>query len=170
MVDTSATWYVVQTKPKQELRARTHLENLDFAVALPMLSIERVRRGKRTAVSEPLFPSYIFVKTDATSPNFHRIRSTLGVSKLVKFGDTPAKLSDDVVAQMLSFAEQSTTAQQLDRRAAPQIGDRVEITEGPFAGLLAKVIGLEGSSRCIVLLEFLQQQVRAEFALSSLKR
>ncbi|RUO74536.1 transcription/translation regulatory transformer protein RfaH [Pseudidiomarina sediminum] len=170
MVDTSSAWYVIQTKPKQEQRARTHLENLAFDVALPMLSIERVRRGKRTAVSEPLFPSYIFVKVDAASPNFHRIRSTLGVSKLVKFGETPAQVSDDVVSQMLCFSEKNETAQQLDPNAAPQVGDQVEIVEGPFSGLLAKVVALDGASRCVVLLDFLQKQVRAEFALSSLKR
>lgn len=163
-------WYVAQTKPRQELRARANLENQAFEVALPMLTIERVKRGKRSPTTEPLFPGYIFVKISDYSQSFHKIRSTFGVTKLVKFGDTPAKLSDDLVVQMLSLGDDSPEVKELQRHAAPQPGDKVEILEGPFKGLFAEIIKLDGQSRCIVLLDFLHKQVRAEFELSNVKR
>ncbi|WP_411359042.1 transcription/translation regulatory transformer protein RfaH [Pseudidiomarina salilacus] len=167
---TPHSWYLVQTKPKQELRARANLENQALEVALPMLNLERIRRGKRTPVTEPMFPGYIFVKAGDYSQNFHRIRSTFGVSKIVKFGDAPARISDALVAQMLAVDDQSPGVQEAMRQAAPQIGDQVEIVEGPFAGLFAEIIKLDGPSRCIVLLDFLHKQIRAEFELSDIRR
>lgn len=163
-------WYVVQTKPRQELRARANLENQAFNVALPMLNLERIKRGKRTVSTEPLFPGYIFVQINDYAENFHKLRSTFGVTKLVKFGDTPARLSDEIVTQMLSLSGDSPEVKELQRHAAPQPGDKVEILEGPFKGLFAEVLKLDGASRCVVLLDFLHKQVRAEFELSDVKR
>ncbi|RUO62632.1 transcription/translation regulatory transformer protein RfaH [Pseudidiomarina insulisalsae] len=167
---TPHTWYVIQTKPKQELRARANLENQAFHVALPMLTLERIRRGKRTPSTEPLFPGYIFVKIDDYTQNFHKIRSTFGVNKLVMFGETPARLSDELVAQMLTIGDDTPEVKELQRQLAPQVGDKVEILDGPFKGLLAEIVQLDGASRCIVLLDFLHKQIRAEFELSNLKR
>ena len=163
-------WYVVQTKPRQELRARANLENQAFDVALPMLTLERIKRGKRTPSTEPLFPGYIFVKISDYSQNFHKIRSTFGVTKLVMFGDSPARLSDELVTQMLSLDGDSPEVRELQRHVAPQLGDKVEILEGPFKGLFAEIVKLDGPSRCVVLLDFLHKQVRAEFELSNVKR
>lgn len=163
-------WYVVQTKPRQELRAQANLENQAFDVALPMLTLERIKRGKRTPTTEPLFPGYIFVKLHDYSQNFHKLRSTFGVTKVVKFGDSPARLSDELVTQMLHLNQDSPEVKELQKHAAPQPGDKVEILEGPFKGLFAEIIKLDGASRCVVLLDFLHKQVRAEFELSDVKR
>lgn len=52
----------------------------------------------------------------------------------------------------------------------PQIGEQVEITEGPFKGFMAQIIGLDGESRCIVLLNWLQQEVETQFEFSQIRR
>ena len=39
-------WYAVHTKPKQENRALENLQNQGFECFLPLLEIEKVRRGK----------------------------------------------------------------------------------------------------------------------------
>ncbi len=56
-------WYVVLTKPKQELRAQENLERQGGMVFLPMFASERIVRGKRVVRQEPLFPR-LFVFTD----------------------------------------------------------------------------------------------------------
>ena len=40
-------WYVLQTKPRQELRARDNLANQGIRCHLPMLRVEKVRRHAR---------------------------------------------------------------------------------------------------------------------------
>lgn len=164
------TWYVVQTKPRQELRANANLENQGIEAALPMITLERIRRGKRVPVREPLFPGYIFVKFSNYSQNFHKIRSTFGVTKLLQFGESPARISGDLVNELLALDGESAEVKELQRHAVPQVGDKVQILEGPFAGLIAEIVKLDGPSRCVVLLDFLHKQVRAEFELTSIER
>ncbi|MDN7126955.1 transcription/translation regulatory transformer protein RfaH [Pseudidiomarina sp. 1APR75-33.1] len=167
---TREIWYVAQTKPKQELRAQANLENQGIEAALPMIMLERIRRGKRVAVREPLFPGYIFVKFSDYAQNFHKIRSTFGVSKLLQFGDSPAQISSQLVSDLLSLDEDSREVKELQRHAVPQVGDKVQILDGPFSGLIAEIVKLDGPSRCIVLVDFLHKQVRAEFDLKSIER
>ena len=44
-VTASPNWYVIQTKPRQGLRAETNLKNQDYTVFYPQMTVERVRRG-----------------------------------------------------------------------------------------------------------------------------
>ncbi|MGQ4276479.1 transcription/translation regulatory transformer protein RfaH [Pseudidiomarina sp. E22-M8] len=164
------TWYVVQTKPRQELRAHENLENQGIEAALPMITLERIRRGKRVPIREPLFPGYIFVKFSNYSQNFHKIRSTFGVTKLLKFGECPARISDSLVKELLAVNSDSAEVKELQRHTVPQVGDKVQILDGPFTGLVAEIVKLDGPSRCIVLLDLLHKQVRAEFDLASIER
>ena len=57
-------WYVVLTKPKQEERAEEHLAAQDREVFLPRVQLEKMRKGKRVDVVEPLFPGYLFVNVE----------------------------------------------------------------------------------------------------------
>lgn len=74
-------WYVIRTKPCQEERALVNLENQAIAAYLPQVTLQRVRRGKRSAVTEALFPGYIFAQLDDFAGRFHKIRSTFVVCR-----------------------------------------------------------------------------------------
>jgi transcriptional antiterminator RfaH len=67
---TSATdlkWYVVQSKPREELRAEHFLKEKGFQVYLPLMGVA-ITRGFRNVMKEkPLFPSYLFCRFDAES-------------------------------------------------------------------------------------------------------
>ena len=82
-------WYVIHTKPRQEQRALENLQRQGFEAWLPMISLEKVRRGHLAQVVEPMFSRYLFIRLDTVQTNWSPIRSTLGVSKLVAFGNTP---------------------------------------------------------------------------------
>lgn len=81
----SQDWYVVLTKPKQELRAQDNLERQGGVVFVPMFANERISRGKRVVRQEPLFPGYLFLQTDAQGELLSKVRSTFGVRQLLTF-------------------------------------------------------------------------------------
>ncbi len=54
------TWYVVQAKPRQETIACEHLSRQGFRCVLPLLKVERIRRGRRVWAEEPLFARATF--------------------------------------------------------------------------------------------------------------
>ncbi|RWU12946.1 transcription/translation regulatory transformer protein RfaH [Pseudidiomarina gelatinasegens] len=163
-------WYVIRTKPRQEQRALVNLENQDIAAYLPQVTLQRVRRGKRTAATEALFPGYIFAQLDDFAGRFHKIRSTFGVQKMLMFGEQPATIPDALIEELKNIELDPHTRNAAEHQSSPQVNDNVEISTGPFAGFVAKIIELDGDSRCIVLLDWLQQEVKATFSYNDLNK
>ncbi|MBT43404.1 MAG: transcription/translation regulatory transformer protein RfaH [Idiomarina sp.] len=158
---TSDAWYVLKTKPRQDERAIQSLDNQGFEVFGPKLTVKKVRRGKRMSSVEPMFPGYVFVRPDNLIEQFYKLRNTFGVNNVLKFGDSIPTIPQSWIDDLRSM----DAAAESD---APQVGDSVEIKEGPFRGYMAKIVELDGESRCFVLLEWMQKKVRANFSYSEL--
>ena len=62
---------------------------------MPWLEVEKIRGGRITKVIEPMFSRYLFIQLDQVTTNWGPIRSTLGVSKLVTFGNQAASISNE---------------------------------------------------------------------------
>lgn len=158
-------WYLLYTKPRQEKVALQHLQNQAYEVYLPLVQVEKVRRGVRGLAEEALFPRYLFVKLDeAGSQSWAPIRSTVGVSKLVKFGSRFAQVSQDLVAWVQDQAKVMKLAPELKQ------GDVVTITEGPFRGMEAIFKTYDGEKRTILLLNLLTKMTEAKFGLNWIKK
>ena len=154
-------WYVLKSKPRQEVRAVQNLENQGFEAYCPQLMVEKIRRGVRQKVLEPMFPGYLFVHPDNLIEQFYKLRSTYGVASVLRFGDNIPQIPDEFIQQLKQLDKGEDTL-------APKVGDKVEIKSGPFKGFLAKVIKLDGESRCFVMLEWMQKEVTATFSYSEL--
>ncbi len=119
-----------------------------------MIALEKMVRGKRTTVSEPLFPNYLFVEFDPEVIHTTTISSTRGVSHFVRFGAMPATVPYEVIEALQTDAPQIL----LDPET-PQVGDEVVITEGAFEGLQAIFAEPDGEARSMLLLNLLNKQV-----------
>ena len=97
-----SNWYLIHTKIRQERVALENLERQGFECFLPLIRAEKLRRGALQVVQEPLFPRYLFIRlgTGLESPSWAPVRSTVGVSRLVTFGQTPAKIDDELIADI----------------------------------------------------------------------
>lgn len=146
----SFNWYVVQAKPGQVERAAAELENQGFDVFLPKISIEKLKRGKRVELVEPLFPGYLFIYLSEMESNWRPIRSTRGVAKMITFGNTPAIVPHEVIETLRSkLRSEKEPEHQL------KVNQKVEIAEGPFRGLDAVFLQYDGEQRAFLLLELL---------------
>ena len=160
-------WHLVHTKVRQERCAQENLERQGLSCYLPEVRTERLRRGVLTVVQEPLFPRYIFMRIDAglESRGWGTVRSTVGVCRLVTFGNQPAKVSDALVRAL---------RERCDSAAAPrpyfEPGDQLQVKDGPFAGLDAVYQMADAEGRVMVLLEILSRPVRLSIAPASLQR
>lgn len=150
-------WYLVHTKPRQELCALRNLEQQGYQCYLPLLSLERVRQGMLTVAKEPLFPRYLFIRLGSgdSAKSWGPIRSTKGVSRLVSFGVEPARVDSGVIG-LLRAKETS-----LQDAPAPlyNAGERVRLTEGAFAGIEGIYQMTDGERRVLVLIELLSKPV-----------
>lgn len=159
-------WYLIHTKPRLEDLALVNLERQGFNCYLPRLSIEKIRRRKAEIISEPMFPRYLFIRLDSGQHgrSWIPIRSTVGVSRLVHFGNCPAKVDDQLV-DLLRNREQVHPMQSLFHN-----GDTVVITDGPFAGIEAIYQTSDAERRSMILLEILSKPVTMHIDTSWLRR
>ena len=150
-------WYLVHTKARQEDTAITNLQRQNFRCYMPMLYVEKVRRGKPVVVAEPMFPSYVFVQLDTSGQgqSWSPIRSTLGVRELVKFGGHPTKVD----AELINTLHEREQLQQSNPQALFAAGDKVVITDGPFAGIEAIYQTADAERRSMILLSMLNKPV-----------
>lgn len=160
------TWYLIHTKHRQEAVALTNLSRQGFECYLPMLKVEKIRQRKTALVSEAMFPRYLFIRLDAcgTGQSWSPIRSTLGVTEMVKFGGHPAKVDVQLI-ELIRSREQSHPAQPL---FAP--GEQVVVADGPFAGLEAIYQTTDAESRSLILLEMLSKPVPMRINTASLRK
>jgi len=161
-------WYLIHTKPRQETCALQNLERQGYDCYLPRLPTEKLRKGAIAVSDEPLFPRYLFIRLGLgdTSRSWAPIRSTRGVSRLVRFGLEPARIDDDLVAQL--------RAREAALRVKPEPlfahGERVQLTAAPFLGIEGVFQMAEGERRALVLIEILSKPVAVRVAPASLRK
>ena len=160
------SWYVVHTKIRQEALAMTNLNRQGFECYIPMIKMEKLRRHKATLVEEPMFPRYLFIRLDSggSGPSWSPIRSTLGVSQLVRFGGQPA-LVDSKLIELLRTREQVGQPERLFKS-----GEKVVVADGPFAGIEAIFKTADAESRSMILLEMLSKPVAMRIETASLRK
>ena len=160
------SWYVVHTKIRQEALAMTNLNRQGFECYIPMIKMEKLRRHKATLVEEPMFPRYLFIRLDTSGsgPSWSPIRSTLGVSQLVRFGGQPA-LVDSKLIELLRTREQVCQPERLFKA-----GEKVIVADGPFAGVEAIFKTADAESRSMILLEMLSTPVAMRIETASLRK
>jgi transcriptional antiterminator RfaH len=162
-----SNWYLIHTKIRQERVALDNLERQGFACFLPLIRAEKLRRGALQVVQEPLFPRYLFIRlgTGLESQSWAPIRSTIGVSRLVTFGQTPAKIEDELIAQL---QVKTNSAEVQLRHFEP--GEQVVVTEGPFMGVEAIYQMADAEGRVMVLLNILSKQVKMAVSPVSIRK
>ena len=94
------------------------------------------------------------------------IRSTKGVSRLVRFGAEPAKI-DDALVDLLKAHEASALA---EPERLYQVGERVQLTQGPFAGIEGIYQMADGDRRVMVLIELMSKKVAVPVEMGALRK
>ncbi|MDF3865239.1 transcription/translation regulatory transformer protein RfaH [Pseudomonas denitrificans (nom. rej.)] len=159
---TEKRWYLVQCKPRQDLRALANLQQQHYECLLPMHQVERISQGTLRPRSEPLFPGYLFIALDTLQDNWMPIRSTRGVSQIVRFADEPLPVPHSVIAGVRSHA---ATVVRLF-----QAGDRVRISASDFPDVEAIFEARDGTERVILLLNLLQRESRVSVPVTHVHR
>ncbi|GEA49452.1 transcription antitermination protein RfaH [Vibrio inusitatus NBRC 102082] len=149
-------WYLLYCKRGDQERAQMHLENQGVEVYYPKVTVDKMVRGKRQKKSEPLFPSYMFVRFDfEVGPSFTTVRSTRGVSDFIRNGAYPTELQGDLVYSL----KQLEGSQEEIQSDSHQKGDQVTIKSGQFAGIDAIYHEADGEKRSILLITMINKKV-----------
>jgi len=158
---TSARWYAVQCLSNREFIAKAQLENQGFEVFLPCIEKTARHARKFTLVRKSLFPGYLFVRLDLECERWRSINGTLGVARLVARGDGPSAAPSGIIEAIAQACDASGV---MHMAAELSDGDRVRVTQGPFADLIGTLERLDGAARVRVLLDLMGTQASVVLA------
>lgn len=126
-------WYAVWTQSHFEQSVSQQLSAKGFTAFLPEMSVWSKRGGEQRLIRVPMFPGYLFVHDEMDKRSYIEILKARGVVRVLEDGWsrlTPVPDAEIDAIQQVVKAEVPVFAHDSLSR-----GDRVEVTEGPLAGL-----------------------------------
>lgn len=149
-----SAWYALHTKSRFENVVNDALAKKALDVFLPKITVKSRRRDRHKMIRVPLFPGYVFVRTDLNPYEHIEILKTTGAVKLIGSTQGPVPITEaaiDSLKIMVSTEQEVITGTRFKK------GDRVMVVSGPFAGVTGIFSSYRGDGRVIVNIEALGQ-------------
>lgn len=160
-------WYLVFTKVKSELKAKEHLIRQGYTAYLPMTQKKVRRNGKYIHTTEPFFPRYLFIKLNTETDNWGPIRSTIGVACIVRFGGVAAVVPETLIAGLKQ--QENEIGLQTNVEKQMQLGDKVIVLDGPFAGYQGVFQQAKSTERVAILLDIVGRNTAVTLSMHDLR-
>ncbi len=160
-------WYVLHTKSRFENVVSDGLCKKAIDVFLPKITVASRRKDRRKMIRVPLFPGYVFVKSDLSAYHHLEIVKTVGAVKLVGSKQGPISVPDETVDSlkiMVASNQPVATGCQFSQ------GDRVMVIEGPFAGVVGIFERYGAQGRIVVHIEALGQYAAVEVNVTDVEK
>jgi transcriptional antiterminator NusG len=161
-------WYAIhcysgyENKVKHNLEQRIETMGMAdkiFEVVVPTEDEIEVRDGKRRTVERRVFPGYVMVRMKMSEDSWHVVRNTPGVTRFVGMGNRPQPLSPQEVNQILRRMEAEAPKIKVNFR----VGQKVRITDGPFADFMGLVDKIDTErAKVTVLVSFFGRETPVE--------
>ncbi|MFA6149720.1 MAG: UpxY family transcription antiterminator [Chitinophagaceae bacterium] len=142
-------WFVIVTRPRAEKKVSEGLSKTGIIHLLLMQKQLRQWKDRKKWVEMPLFNSYIFVLINPLHRN--EVFDVPGVIKFVSIGGKPSTISEveiDRIKRVAAFEKEITIV-----RNVLNIGDRVEVIEGPLKGIKGKLVEKENNAYLNIIIE-----------------
>ena len=142
----SKNWFVIYTKPRQELKVLEHLTHLEIEAYTPTKIKVRKWSDRKKKVTVCLLPSMVLVCLEEKEVS--KVFEVPGVRRYLFVHGERARVTNDEVLAMKHYIE--NTYQLLDKKEY-LLGSKVKI---PSLNQEAEIISVKGK-RCIAQLELL---------------
>lgn len=149
-------WYVVQTIRGREQFAKENLERQKVPTYLPLFSRPVMRRNTVADQVSAFFPGYLFVSLPHRSSLWRSVGGTYGVSRIVRFGETPSPVPEGLV-EYLKARTGADGALGFEDDLKP--GDSVRLVGGAFDRIYGRLCSIEPAERVVVLLRLMGREV-----------
>jgi len=147
-------WYVLHTRSRHESVVSDGLSKKSMEVFLPRIKVRSTRRDRRVMIHVPLFPGYVFLKTDLHPHTHLEIVKTAGVVRLIGTHQGPVPVAEDTIAS-LKIMVASELPIVTGNRLQP--GDQVLVVNGPLTGVIGTFARYRNQGRVVVNIEALGQ-------------
>jgi len=131
-------WFVIYTRPKQELKVVTELSKIGISSYYPTVKMLKQYSDRKKKIEKPLMPSYVMVYIEECRRS--TVFSIPGIVRYLFWLGKPAIIREseiDIMKQHLEGVYTDISISSLIK------GQLYEITEGPLAGKTGKVIEMK---------------------------
>jgi len=149
-------WHVLYTNPRNEKKVAQKLTDLGLKVYCPTILMLRQWSDRKKKVVEPLFKSYLFVRT--SEEDRHLVFQAKGVRNYLFFDGKPAIVQNEEIEAIRIFCGEVAESQ---LEVSFQENDPVEIHSGLFKGSKGSYLTRKGN-QIILRVESMGQIVKAE--------
>ena len=139
-------WYAVQTRPKHEKKVAAELQEKSIAAYLPLLAQIHHWSDRRKIVHVPLFPGYLFVRTELEPRIRLSVLQTWGVLKFVGSQREILPIPDSEIHDI-----QDLVSKKIPLTPYPflKVGESVRVRGGALDGLEGILI-MNGEKRLVI--------------------
>jgi len=128
-------WFVVYTKPQQELKIGSQLTALGISNYCPTITLLKQYSDRKKKVNKPLLSSYVMVELEEKDRN--KVFACNGIVRYLFFLGKPAV----VPASHINLMQDHLNGIYNDFKITTlSVGDSHTITQGPFSGVCGKVV------------------------------
>lgn len=152
-------WYVLHTKSKFEKVVTDSLLKKDIHAFLPTIMKLSKRKDRKKILEVPMFPGYLFVKSNILPKNHVNILKTTGAVRLLGSNKGPMPVNEASVESLRLFSKSKET---ISTGKGFKKGEEVVITDGPLAGAKGIYEKKAGKNRVIVQIDILGQYAFTE--------
>jgi transcriptional antiterminator RfaH len=169
--DAAREWFAIRTKPQQEQVAKLHYQRQGYGVYLPMMRTI-VRHARRTEEKlKPFFPGYLFLYLAPLERNWVAISSTRGALGPICFGDQYVPVPDWIIADLQAKEDGNggVPLAELQKKGLTR-GAKVAVQLDDDTSAQGLFYSFSGPDNVVVLLSFLNRQVKATLSLDRVQR
>lgn len=152
----SKKWLAVYTLPRLEQTVRTKIEKMGVESFLPTKMVTKQWSDRKKKVEEPLFPNYVFVKTSLQER--FELFNVKGLVRFITSEGQPVEIPENDIEDIKNLVLTDNTSISCHSYAG-NIGDKVLIEHGQFAGITGIVTKLNGKDRLVIKIKALRQMV-----------
>lgn len=139
-------WYVFYTYPRSEKKAYNTLVSSGYEVFLPLKQeIHCWKNRQKKLISEPIFPSYIFVWTYLNS--IYNILQLPKIVRCVTCDSVPSTISSKEISLIKNLLESGNN---FTLENDILLGKKAQIICGPFSGIKGILYERKGSNRFLI--------------------
>lgn len=172
VIDPDRIWFVVQTKPAQDLKAVEKLTEAGVDVWLPVYQTIVTRRGKKREVTHRFFANYLFAGLARDARGHLPYRDILGCEHVLdilgrdEHGPVsfPTGLLQTLADRLSGQSEDRTEKGRRKAEAAKfELGAFHKVIGGPFSSFMAEVVEVLDSGRVRADVEMFGRKTPVEF-------
>jgi transcription antitermination factor NusG len=149
-------WFALYTKPKNEFKAESLFNSLGIKCYLPVFSSVKQWSDRKKKITEPVIRGYVFIFADEKE-RLTALHQSM-IIRCVSDHGKPARIPDWQIDNLKIILDHKSVINVIEGITP---GRKIEILEGPFAGLRGKIVNADNIKMIAVSIDLLNRSVIA---------